>query len=97
MGAGMALPFEACCQEFKEIDTCNSDLPLCLPQGRVLNKTLSSLMSLPIALLHPWVLEADNPFWCESETKDIIQTLALLQKSILPSCLNILLLLAFTS
>lgn len=49
-----------------------------------------------MALLYPAVLEADNPFQCESETKDI-QSFALLQKCTLASCLKMLLLLAFTA
>lgn len=53
MGAGIALPSEAYSEEFKEIHTCNSDLPLCPTQGGVLNKTPSSLLSLLMALLYP--------------------------------------------
>lgn len=53
MGTGIALPSETYSQEFKEIHTCNSDLPLCPTQGRVLNKTPSSLLPLLMALLYP--------------------------------------------
>lgn len=93
MGVGMALPY---CGWFRAMHTCNSDLPVCPTQGRVLNKTPSPLLSLPMALLYPAVLEADNPFCRESETKDI-QSFALLRKCTLASCLKMLLLLAFTA
>lgn len=56
MSAGMALHSEACCQKSsRRYTTCNSGLPLCPTQGRVLNKTPSTAvppcgLTLPMSL-----------------------------------------------